>query len=202
MSSSVLGTDQIDRLKSFNELAEELMNSDYIKESEERWTGLKLKWEMKQETPDQQQFSTSLESPNETYTRAILLTMRFFIQDTEETSLRNMAAFYAELPIDSIYKQEFHRVRKDFNDFLDEETILSEKDNKLTRRVILDNYLWGQYAHKSPGERKTIQEWKATPNHWNIVYFFFHQTLHEAVTVLSKMKELNDRVLRQYSNFA
>ncbi|HYY67676.1 MAG TPA: hypothetical protein VE572_04950 [Nitrososphaeraceae archaeon] len=126
---------------------------------------------------------------------------RLTVQDNESTSLRNMAKLYDGLPIDNIYKTEFHNLKGHLNNYLDSPTIISE-NNEPTRRQIFEAFMWGEYAHRNPDKREILELWKTVRPHWDMVYNQFEMILYECINVISKIKGLNERVLKQYSNSA
>ena len=65
---------------------------------------------------------SELHGPDEESREAMLLTLRFFVQDNEQSSLRNMADAYDALPVDPTLPSQFHDIRKQVNEFLDSKT--------------------------------------------------------------------------------
>jgi len=148
---------------------------------------------------DDLDFSYSTVSHNETYSRALILTLRQLIQNNDPASIGNLAKVYDEMPIDNNYKMEFRYLRDYPNSYLDSPTIISE-NNESTRRQILYAFVYGKYAHKGDRERKILKLWKTMPQpHWDMVYHQFELTLHKFVSTVTSMKGLNERVSKDYN---
>lgn len=105
--------------------------------------------------------SSSRTGPDEESVRAAILTIRFFCQDNERISLRNMATFVDGLPVNQALKDEFADIRDEFNSYLDLEhgpPHFRFGDNIVTNREIFEAFMYGEYAHLTKCD--TIDGWK------------------------------------------
>lgn len=135
--------------------------------------------------------------PDEESARALVLTLRLFMQDNDRLSLRNMAALYRRLPLSVELVEGFERRRFDLNAFLDSETHLAiEEHRRLTRREILNIFVYGAYAHVDPSHRRTYEDLRTTP-----FFPLFQQTLVDSVVAfarcISAPREINLRAVRE-----
>ena len=86
--------------------------------------------------------------PDDESTRALVLTLRLFVQKRERISLRKMGTLYSSLPISAPVKQQFDSQRSQLNVFLDSGSPLAISDEgPLTYRDILRIFVYGEYAH-------------------------------------------------------
>ena len=89
---------------------------------------------------------------------AVVLTLRFFIQDNEPTSIRRVADLYQTEVKDSNLVKQFLDLRTELNTYLDSETNLGiEEERNLTRREIFDFFMYGDLAHANEGKYRTYK---------------------------------------------
>jgi hypothetical protein len=97
---------------------------------------------------------------------AFLLTLRFFLQDNESSSFRNMAKHYDSLPLPQELRDRFHAIRERLNGFLDAPSAIGivrkGEAAALSRRNVLEAYLWGERAHRTHSNSVThraLRDW-------------------------------------------
>jgi len=104
---------------------------------------------------------------------AFVLTVRFFVQDNEATSIRRLAVLYAEdsLPIPSQLREEFRKLRQQVKDFLDAPSAVGLFDEArqmpyaLTRRMVFEAFMWGDLAHathEKSSSHRALRRWFQT----------------------------------------
>lgn len=186
----------IEVLKLFNETAEELINSSLVIESNEDTPEFQYKWNLNPNTNDLD-FSYNKKNHKEDEIKSFILTMRFFIQDNEKISIRNLSKLYASMNIDIKYKTIFNKYRNNLNCFLNEKA-LTFIEPSITKKDVYDTILYGYYAHKQSDKLKTIQTWKNDQFDWDTIFFEFQRILHEFVKYIKQIKNLNELILNQY----
>lgn len=193
-----LSADEAYALNLFNEKVQKVLNSKFIKESNEKKLGETLEWNLNDSTGNLD-FSYSVLNHDEDWTQSVLMTIRMFKQDDDKLSIRNLSKFYESLDIDKEFKTTFTELRTYLNDYLDNEskTLL---DDKPTRRILLDTILYGDIAHTSTKERQLLEKWKSDEVVWDLAYVEFERIIHEFINVLELIKNLNERVLTKYAN--
>ncbi|MCH7735999.1 MAG: hypothetical protein IH872_01225 [Chloroflexi bacterium] len=97
--------------------------------------------------------------PDEEAIDAFVLTMRFFIQDNEPTSFKNMEDLYSELPVSTELKQRYSEARKKTNEKLDGLTMVTENRVEITYRYVFDVFLWGGLAHADSRKKIVYDRW-------------------------------------------
>ena len=86
--------------------------------------------------------------PSERTVEASVLTLRFFIQDNESTSLSNIAQLYSNLNIEAQLATQFCETRDKLNSYLDSASNLSiSEEGPMTHRDILKLFIYGDLAH-------------------------------------------------------
>lgn len=98
---------------------------------------------------------SSRTGPDEESVKAAILTLRFFCQDNEDISMRNMAAFTAGLSVSQSLKDEFATIRDEFNAYLDREhgpPQFQIGGHTIKNQEIFDAFMYGKYAHLTKHE--------------------------------------------------
>ena len=86
--------------------------------------------------------------PSERTVEASVLTLRFFIQDNESTSLSNVAKLYSNSDIESQLVARFREIRDQLNFYLDYSSNLSiSEEGPMTQREIFELFIYGDLAH-------------------------------------------------------
>src|SRR5262245_57956512 len=96
----------------FNEKAERLARSSFLKQLDETPLSLTLTFGV-----DDPEISST--APGEDPVDAFVLTLRFFLQDKEPSSFRRLADVYETLPIPEALRKRFRTTRRNLNAFLD-----------------------------------------------------------------------------------
>ena len=99
--------------------------------------------------------------PNKTLIRSFANSYRLFASG-ENISLRSLDRINSETDISDEWKDEFNSIRKQINDFLDEDTHLhiGENSKPLNRRYISDIFINGWIFHvKDPNKTAVYQKW-------------------------------------------
>jgi hypothetical protein len=97
--------------------------------------------------------------PDEDAIDAFVLTFRFFIQDNEKTSLRNIGKLYRSLPITQNKKDDVDKLRTQLNAFLDADSHIVFGDDILTNRTVLETFVYGGLAHANRRKKSVFDEW-------------------------------------------
>jgi len=145
----------IDTLLRFNEKADKLEGLSFTKSLES--SGVTISGKLGQPVQAQRQ------GPDDESIDAFVLTMRFFVQDNEATSFRNMADLYAQLPISPDLAQKFNDARAKTNTSLDKPTPIKLNNADLTYRTVFDIFLWGGLAHANPKKKAIYDSWAQNP---------------------------------------
>lgn len=134
--------------------------------------------------------------PDEEAMDAFVLTFRFFIQDNEQTSLRQMANHYADAPVDQALKDEFAKARDQINRFLDSPTHINYNNEVLTCRRIMDVFMYGGFSHANEDKRRLYKTWMNDPFVSQFIVHIFVSTLAYIQSGIAHIKGLNERALQ------
>ena len=123
---------------------------------------------------------------------ATILTLRFFIQNNENTALSNIARLYADSDIEAEISAQLFEVRDSLNSYLDAPSNLSiSEEGPMTHRDILDLFIYGDLAHAN---NSTIEaNFRAISNtaFFPLFQADFNQSVRVLVSALSEMQQVN-----------
>ena len=135
--------------------------------------------------------------PDEDATDAFILTVRFFIQDNESTSLSNMAKLYESMDISDEQKENIRQARNNLNEYLDSESMITWRKQRLSRRDIFDTFIYGGLAHANEIKKKIYDEWTVDKVTSHGFEFEFTNILLTFLSPLKYIKKLNLQILEE-----
>lgn len=129
-------------LKFFNEKAEKLLKSRFVEHLQEIG---KLSVTISANKGQEVQVTRIL--PDQHAIDEFVLTLRFFIQDNEKSSFRQISQVYRELSLSPELKKNFLDCRKALNNYLDQKTNMTIHAMNPSRRELLNIFIYGDLAH-------------------------------------------------------
>ena len=153
-------------LEIFIETVDELRSSNYAKHIE---NGVQVDL-----IAGQDAIISHCTGPEREAVKAFLLTLRFFRQNNEVTSLQNMADRIQTLNVEQALKDGFLESRDNFNAFLDSPLDVPVPDARAgTKRDVFEAFLYGIYAHANPDHRRRVKEWEVLPFYGDLEAQFY-----------------------------
>lgn len=189
MSSPSSVSDVVSRLALFDEKASELLASSFFDDAGGGGALVEFRrgvgWD---------QVSVG---PEEEPTKALVLTLRMFVRDTDGISVGAIAALCADLVVSQDLRDRVEKSRAHLNAFLDSESRLAIEDaRQLTFREILDIFLWGDYAHVAPEQRKVFSDLRTTP-FFPLFQNCFVEAVVEIARCVSSMREVTTLIVAE-----
>ena len=135
--------------------------------------------------------------PEEESIDAFVLTYRFFIQDNEMISFRNMSKIYDEMGIAQDKKKVFEGIRETINTFLNSNSMLTIKDKKYTNREIQDIFIYGGLSHANETQKRIFDSWKKDQLIFEILENEFVWVLVNILNAIQAIARLNLNVLKE-----
>jgi hypothetical protein len=120
--------------------------------------GWKVSWDFQVNRPGAEAKMPDLES-----LEAYILNLRFFIQDNERTSLRNMASLYRKECKLPQYLQQFGEIQEAINRELGRETWFKFNDQTITYGKLLEGMVYSRFAHANKKGHELLQQMAAHP---------------------------------------
>ena len=137
--------------------------------------------------------------PSTEATKAFVLTFRYFIQDNETISLRNIGALYDQASVDPQLKQHISSARIAVNQMLDSPNFmnLNYNGNIPTNREVMDVFVYGGLAHANIKKYQRFKEWMSFPPSAAIMQVCFNMILGHVLQAIIYIANVNERALQQ-----
>lgn len=143
--------------------------------------------------------TVQLNGPDEDDLKSFLLTFRFFIQNNEKCSIKNISDVYAKLPFDRIERQAFFSFRDYINANLNAPSPYSKDNVTWTRRQISDTLIYGYFAHANDSKKEVADNWLANGAVANLFLAQFITDLAFMYDFLKLVRQLNRFLFRDDS---
>jgi hypothetical protein len=91
--------------------------------------------------------------------KAFVLTFRLFYRDRDGLSFREIGDLYKTLPVRQELKDEVSQIRSEVRRYLDGSTLLDVFGERISRRDLLDTWLFGEIAHLNRDKRERLRAW-------------------------------------------
>lgn len=174
-------------LELFIEKANKLENSGFVNKIKEEFT-LDVSIDLSREDP----LKIRSIRPNQENIDAFILTFRFFIQDNEATSIRNLQKFFDSEFVTNEEKNRFNAVRKNLNSFLSESTNLIFKDENISNYMLMDTFIYGDLSHAKKPKKDKFNLWMSRGYAQE---FFWHKFLIIIFSVLQSIQYIKNILL-------
>lgn len=178
----------------FNEKATKLEHYSFTQIIFNQQTGFTVSFK---DIDKQPSFEVQRRGPDEESIDAFVLTFRFFIQDNEKTSFRNIALIYDMLPISEEKKNNFKEAREHINNALDTNSFLCIDGVTLSFRHILETFIYGGLSHANEKKKKEYDVWMMNPFSNQIVTNEFVYILGQIFRVIFYIRNLNTDVIKE-----
>ncbi|VVB88876.1 Uncharacterised protein [uncultured archaeon] len=181
----------------FNDKAEKLRNHNFTKKVTD---GFGVTVSAKEGEP----INVEKRFPTDESIESFVLTLRFFIQENEAPSFKNMTKMYSKLPDYSKEKNSFLNVRKGLNDYLnspDKQLNISEDGETFTNRRIFEIFLYGGLAHANQAKKRKYDKWMANPLVGTILQEEFINIICYILRCVLYVQELNESLIKDFTYF-
>ena len=179
--------DPCTHLRLYNRKAEELLGSSFVAHLRERRPSFVLGG-----APFE---AVRVDAPSDDSMRAFVLTFRMFYHNQDGLSFGKMEPFYGGLPVEEALKVSVRAIRSRLNEYLDGLTPIVAYDDQISRRRLLDSWLFGELAHVSAQEQAQLASWRVEADVTGIFQHEFETILMSFLTAIEGMCELNRRAL-------
>lgn len=193
-----LDKNDLKAMKLFNDKTEKLNNNTFTKKITSEGFGITFSAKKDEAVHVEKRF------PTDESIEAFLLTLRFFIQDNEASSIRNLDKIYSKLPDYRKEKSDFQTARKQLNDYLDspdKSLNINENGKILTNIEIFNIFLYGELAHANEEFEKKYNEWKANPLLYPLLQGEFINIMSNILRCILYIQELNESLIIDFICF-
>ena len=189
--------DQIATLRLFNEKTEELLELSFIKAVTNPDAGVRISGQLKED--GSHEIRSEVKGPSNEAIKAFVLTFRYFIQNNETISLKNIADLYDVANIGISLKEQFKSARRAVNEMLDSPNFvnLTYNGSAPTNREVMDVFVYGGLAHANPQKYQLYKEWMSFPPAAAFLQSCFSLTLGHVLEAIVYISRVNEKALQQ-----
>lgn len=127
--------------------------------------------------------------PDQEFIESFLLTLRFFIQNNEASSIRNLLDVYISSNNQNMISK-FETIRNQLLRYMDCKCPLQEKSYNYTRKEVFDIFIYGEYAHST--HKYEFERIRDNDFIFPIYSYIFVETLFQYLNAISEISILND----------
>lgn len=171
-------------LELFDEKYDRLQSSSLINFMTNQ--GWKLSFDFKTNAP-----SSNAALPDLEYIESYVLNLRFFIQDKEPISLRNLKTFYETYSQDKEINDKYSELHSILNSELDRAWFFRFNNQKLSFRDILDGFIYTKIAHSKIGSHKIFHDMTKHPFGYYLALDYFLRCINLIHDILTMICHLN-----------
>lgn len=179
----------IGSLELFIEKADRLIESNFVKKVV-TGSGVNLAWSVgkpvtvKRSGPDQENID------------AFVLTFRFFIQDNEQISLRNIANLFQSSFVLAEEMKNFGKARNQINTFLGSATMF-DIGGSVSRRELMEVFIYGGLSHANQIKKQKYDQWMASDILAPLMENEFVVILSQVLNVIAYIKNQSQAILQR-----
>jgi hypothetical protein len=177
-------------LKIFNENAEKLRNSKFIK-----WCAVNP---IRVHMPINPVIEKKNSFPEEDDINAFILTFRKFLQNND-ISIANISQIYSNFPLSNTLKDAFETSRVNLNDYLDSPPIFRNVGakglEKMTSRKLIEIYIYGFMAHNNPEKYAKYRLIDQNEFSRDFQWMAFNSIIHEVFVAILHIAYLNEKAI-------
>ena len=191
IAGSSAGLSPCEVLRLFNEKAERALSTRFVQGLMEK---KKLACTIRYDAD--KGLETEVDGPDQEEVEALVLTLRFFMQDRDGISVRSLERVYARAELRPDLEQQCRKARENLNRIWGERIPLRLNDQTITRWELLEVFVYGDLAHANPEKRRRLENWKAGLGPmFKMLEFEFRTTLVGFLDVVAGIRSLNEKAL-------
>jgi hypothetical protein len=179
--------DFAERLLEFNRRAEKLSRSTFLREMRENRRTFLLGGSpfraVREGAPDHEKM------------QGFLLGLRLFLQDMDGISIRKVAEGYEAWPSVASLAPRVQKLREQLNTYLDGNTPLEIFGERISRRALLEAWLYGELAHATPKHMATLRRWRVEDDMRPIYQHEFENVIATVGKAVFALRSINEEAL-------
>ena len=185
----------MDRLAQFHlfiDKANRLLNCSFVNSYKNK-SGVDLSWKQGSEP------EVCHRGPSQEQTDAFVLTFRFFIQNNDSISFSNMDKAFNANFIPSELRLKFVEAKGHLNNYLDSKTNFEVNGHGVTRRELLDVFIYGELSHTNHAKKVKYDNWMSNRIFATFMKNEFTSILFQVLNVISYTGGICEEVISNTS---
>lgn len=94
-------------------------------------------------------------------------------------------------------KELFKDARNELNDYLDSKSPITFRGQSITRREILEVFLYGDLAHANEKKKEIFDQWMSYPLMDALIYHEFIRILGSLGYIIAYVQDLNEEIIEE-----
>jgi hypothetical protein len=180
----------ISAINFFNDKSVKIIESEYVKNLVDGKVSLRLKRD------GDIIADPEVIVPDDLYIESFLLSLRFYIQDNEDISIRNLAKIYNESNIESSLKMRFNKSRNWLLKYLNCKCMVQQEGHNLTRFQVFEFFVYGEYAHST--KKEDFNKLKINNIYYGTYRYIFNEVLLMYIKTIKELVSINQEVIELY----
>jgi len=181
--------DAIRRLRLFNEKVEKLERCSFVTKVFRPDHGVTIHF------GTDQPLTITKVGADEEATDALVLTLRFFFQEKDDISLRQITELYQRLPIRDEDKGKVRMAFRNIEQFLDCDVGVVFEGLALTNRIIFETFLYGDLAHVADNKRPLYEAWVKAVPFSTLAMCWFEDIVAQVLSTVFALKRFNEQTI-------
>jgi hypothetical protein len=181
------------RLRLYNEKTEVLRNRNFRKQVFIEDHGVEINF--RAGAP----ITATKRGADEEATEALALNLRFFVQERDGISLKQMAELYQQLPVPAEDVKRVLAAVKSVDAFLDseiEQPRIVTDGVPLTNRRLFETFMYGLLAHANQDKNEQYERWRNAPAMLTILETLFEEIVAGLLNVIWSFHQTNLRAIQ------
>ncbi len=178
----------VEAFQLYIEKADKLRNSNFVKRITNS-SGITLSAGVGKPT------TISKRGPDDENIDAFILTFRFFIQDNELISLRNISMLFKAAVDMEVEATNVDNAREHLNNYLNGNTMF-DINGPISRRVLMDTFIYGGLSHANPPKKKQYDSWSGIGVIFPFMQNEFSIILYEVLNVIVYIRNICEEGLQ------
>lgn len=126
---------------------------------------------------------------------ALATTLRFFVQERDGISLRQVADIYGNLPVEDLAKQSARSAVDSVEQYLDTALPVVFNNEAITNRRLFEVFMYGGIAHANEDKRAEYETWARGPA-GAMMQMYFEEIVARLLQVIVSFQMMNERTIQ------
>ena len=193
-SKSLSMSEMLQRLKLFNEKIETVRRGRFVPQVFRPDHGVTLNF------ATEKPLKVEKRGADEDAILALAITLRFFCQEKDGISLRQIADIYESLPVEEMDKKSARSAADSVDKYLNTPFPFVINGGAITKRRLFEVFMYGGLAHANDDKRLEYQNWIKSPI-VSMMQFYFEDIVAHMLQVIVSFQGMNERTIEMLQSW-
>ncbi|PKM56427.1 MAG: hypothetical protein CVU98_11340 [Firmicutes bacterium HGW-Firmicutes-3] len=186
----MINNSKLNTIKFFNDKSLKIVDSEYVRNLVDGKVSMSLKRD------GYVVVDPEVTVPDNLYIESFLLSLRFFIQDNEDISIRNLSKIYNDVDVEQSLKKRFNDSRNWLLKYLKCKCFVEQDGQCLTRLQVFEYFIYGEFAHST--KKSEFEKLKDNKIYFGIYRYTFNEVLLMYIKTIKEIVAINEDFIRIY----